>query len=157
MTSAITVRKRVAITGLGLVEGIANLPQLLLHPLALALAAGTVILAIHSSSGLAWCQTATCWSSYVHVAAFTYGVFLLVAIVGGLLGSVVLALSFGLNWRLAVQSLVSRVLVSYSPLNPADAYFRGVSELPLGLLLHSQIYRSKSAMAEISNWLKLIR
>lgn len=148
-----------AITLLGLFEGIANLPQLLLHPigLALALMASGVILYAHP--GPVWCAVDfTCWSVLVQQVSQVFVGWLVLALAGGIVGTFVVSVMFGLSLRLSIESLVSRVLVSYVPLRPANAHFRAVSDIALSWvnplqLFHSQIYRSPRTATEICTWL----
>lgn len=145
-----------AITFLGLGEGIANLPQLLLHPVALVLACGLSALVAWYTGKLGACVSDSgCWLGLVSVLFFAW---VAMALAGGLLGALVVTLLFGLPPLQILHTLVSRVLVSYVPLRPANAVFRGISGLDLQWgnplqLFHSAIYRSEQTIEEICTWL----
>lgn len=149
-----------AITFLGLGEGISNLPQLLLHPLALALFVVVGLFVLRTSGGLTWCaDVTTCWNKQVATISTLFLLWMVLALLGGILGSLSVALLFGLSPKQTFETLVSRVLVSYAPLRPAQSYFRGISELSLKWgsplqLFHSRIYESPQTPKEICEWLR---
>lgn len=149
-----------AITFLGLGEGIANLPQLFLHPIALILAATTTAFLLYIGGDLGWCGTRwPCWDAQLASVTLHFVLWVGTALLGGLIGNGCVAALFGLSFRHAFAALVSRVLVSYIPLRPARSTFRGISELgirwgnPLQLF-HSAIFKSPETFEEISAWLK---
>ncbi len=146
-----------AITLLGLGEGIANLPQLLFHPAALGVAVVGAAICLGTRPWTQMCPTDwSCWAVGSLAVGMTLASWIAVAIVGGLIGSVVLTVLFGLNWKMFVESLVTRVLVTYTPLAPADTAFRAIADpdikwSPKGLM-HSRIYRSRAAVGEMCEW-----
>jgi pimeloyl-ACP methyl ester carboxylesterase len=147
-----------AITLLGLLEGIANLPQLLFHPVAfgfaLLLNAGLLL----AKPGVQFCvYEPTCWATGALSIGIALVAWIAVAITGGLLGSLATAVLFGLSRDMLVESLVSRVLVTYTPLKPANSSFRAIVDLETrwspAQLLHSRIYQSKAAVGEMCEWI----
>jgi hypothetical protein len=151
-----------AITFLGLLEGVSNLPQLLLHPLFVAPIAATVPVLLFFTGHREFCSADLyCWASNAYLLSCVLALWVLVALTGGLLGSLVVKIAFGLPTRGILENLLSRVLVSYAPLRPADVYFRGITEIthkwftPFQLL-HSQIYRSPQTFSEIGKWLTFV-
>ena len=151
-----------AITFLGLLEGVSNLPQLLLHPLFVVPIAAAAPALLYFTGHHTFCSSDIyCWASNLYLTACVLGLWVLIAITGGLLGSIIVKIAFGLPSRGILENLLSRVLVSYAPLRPADVYFRGITEishkwLTPFQLLHSQIYRSPQTFTEIGKWLRFI-
>jgi pimeloyl-ACP methyl ester carboxylesterase len=149
-----------AITFLGLVEGFANLPQLLLHPLFLVLLALFTPSILWTTGHREFCGADIfCWISNLYLFVAILAAWVGTAISGGILGSLVVKFAFGLPLSAVVENMLSRVLVSYIPLRPAEAYFRGITEikhkwLSPFQLLHSQIYRSPQTFKEIQKWLE---
>lgn len=148
-----------AITFLGLGEGIANLPQLLLHPVSMALFWISALLLLLLFGGWTWCgNDFACWEPQVGTLSVLFIMWLGLALVGGVAGTLLMTLMFGLSARQALRTLVSRVLVSYVPLRPAKSHFRGISDLPIKWrpiqLFHSGIYESLQTVDEICVWLK---
>ena len=148
-----------AITFLGLGEGIANLPQLLFHPVALLIAIASTATALILTADVRLCpKDLACWAS----GSLAIGIGLIgwisIALVGGVLGSLSVAWLFGLDRKMFLESLVSRVLVSYVPLKPANTCFRAIVDLQTHWtptqLLHSRIYQSKEAVMEMCGWIK---
>ncbi len=148
-----------AITFLGLLEGIANLPQLLLHPIGIvALSLGLTLYMLLTGHTDFCAADLACWASNLYLFTCSLVTWVAIALLGGFIGSVIVVIAFGLPSRGLVENLLSRVLVSYVPLQSAETYFRGISEVkhkwlsPLQLL-HSQIYRSEQTFGEIRAWL----
>ena len=149
-----------AITFLGLGEGIANLPQLFLHPVALIIVALICVFVLHSGGDLRWCgNDKVCEVRQLASVSVVFIMWVMTALGGGILGAAAVALLFGLGLGDACRALVSRVLVSYVPLKPAECLFRGISGLNLGWgnplqLMHSAIYRSSDTTKAIAEWLR---
>lgn len=146
-----------AITALGLTEGVANLPQLLTNPIAIVVTSIWIALAIwYSGLDIGHWQEAKFWMTQTRVAATAYALWLVVAFLGAIVGCIVVSAAFGLSRKEMFENLVSRVLVSYVPLHPADSSFRAIAEKGIKMqvdLLHSTIYRSELTFKEIGRWL----
>jgi hypothetical protein len=112
-----------AVTLLGLGEGIANLPQLMLHPWALVLAISWGIARILPGPKILCHGDMYCWNQEVYIVARRFAQWISWAIAGGFAGSLVITLLFGLPIVSALSIMVKRVLGSYVPLRPANAYF----------------------------------
>jgi len=147
-----------AITLLGLGEGIANFPQLLFHPVALTIAVISTALFLLFHHNTYFCPgDLQCWVT----GGLATGVGLIrwigFAMFGGLLGSLGISFLFGLSRRMFWESLVSRVLVTYTPLKPADVSFRAIVDVrakwSFAQILHSRIYESEVAIEELCNWI----
>ncbi len=146
-----------AITLLGLGEGLANLPQLMLHPLAL----GCMILVASGAQlfhqGTAWCPLqADCWAASALVVGLSLSGWVGIALLAGVASSAAVTWIFGLSWRQFLETMATRVLVSYVPLQPANALFRAVSDYetrwsPMQLF-HSRIYRAEATVDDIASW-----
>ena len=148
-----------AITLLGLGEGIANLPQLMLHPIGLAIAIVSSVLNLWLNDQVYFCpNNLTCWISGSITVGTDIMVWLFAATTGGILGCVLVTWLFGLNFKMFIESFISRVLVSYVPLKPANTFFRALVDIQspwsFNQLLHSKIYQSHVVIEEICNWLK---
>ena len=148
-----------AITFLGLGEGIANFPQLLFHPIAFGLLLVGIFSLLLFDGNRSLCgMDLNCWTTQLMSIAFGLALWVALAVLGGLLGTLTIALMFGLDARMFIESFASRVLVTYVPLQPARTHFRAIVDTktpwrPIQLL-HSQIYRSKRTIDEICSWIR---
>jgi pimeloyl-ACP methyl ester carboxylesterase len=151
-----------AITLLGLFEGISNLPQLFLHPLAFAF---ILVFGLYFwyTNDYPLCGGLDNYKCLIEQAVITFSVtvvnWLTIGLACGLLGAFVMWIIFGLPIRKVLRTLVTRILVSYTPLNPSETHFRGIVELPSSisnytLLFHSAIYESPQTVKEICKWLQ---
>jgi hypothetical protein len=141
-------------------EGVANLPQLLFHPSAFLLLFLLWVALLGFDHQLEWCRlSSACWLPQLTGAAVLLAAWLLLATLGGLAGTLLIVVLFGLSFSLLVESMVSRILVTYTPLKPANTHFRGIVDVsakwsPIQLF-HSQIYRSRTTVREIAEWMAL--
>lgn len=148
-----------ALTLLGLGEGIANLPQLMLHPWALVLALSLGVTRILAGTQILCRGDIYCWNQVFYTVARRFAQWITSAIAGGFVGSLIITLLFGLPLISALSIMVKRVLVSYVPLRPANSYFMSISDLSFSWknpmqLLHSRIYWSKETFTEICTWVR---
>lgn len=157
-----------AITVLGLVEGVANLPQLVFfHPFMLGLLSVPAIYLLLAFGQLPLCSSGECWTRLLAAATHAYAYMFLgsvtFAMVAGILGALFLTFVFGLSPLQTIQTVVARVLVSYTPLADADSYFRAVSleafswknigpSLQNLSLRHWMIYRLRETTRNIAEW-----
>jgi pimeloyl-ACP methyl ester carboxylesterase len=147
-----------AITFLGFFEGVANFPQLLFHPVALLVAISTTAAFLGLHPEVRFCPNElACWTSGTLAVGIGLAAWTAIALFGGVLGSLLISWIFGLDRRMFLESLVSRVLVSYVPLKPANSSFRAIVDMQShwtpAQLLHSRIYQSKSAIDEMCQWI----
>lgn len=144
-----------AITSLGLGEGLSNLPQLLLHPFALVAAIVVGVTVCLTNLPLPPSRADRIWQ--LDFAAELFTAWAGFALLMGLMGAFVLTLLFGLHISDLFRTLVSRTLVSYTPLRPAETYFRCIYSVPFPRhpihLFHSAIYRSQDTVRFICSWL----
>lgn len=151
-----------AITALGLIEGVANFPQLLFHPICIGLLLVSVFfLLMHGGYASICGLNFSCWiiAPYLFMTLLIHVAFL--AIAGGLVGSCIVNFFFGQSKRGIIMNMISRVLVTYAPLRPADVHFRGISEIKHRWLwpfhsLHSQIYFSEQTYVEMEKWISYV-
>lgn len=148
-----------AITFLGLGEGISNLPQLFLHPLALLFATIAAIFLFYSQDHL-FCSERSCWHWELNTIAELFTIWVGIASLAGIFGASAVTFMFGLPRHHVLKTLVSRVLVSYTPLLPAHSFFRGINSFPIWrflrhptLLFHSAIFWSPQTFEAIREWL----
>jgi hypothetical protein len=146
-----------AITALGLIEGLANLPQILLHPFAIFVALVGVLVAMFFGPVKELTDVVALGVALLQVAAFVTGAWIVFAVLTAVLASISVVLCFGMPLKTALDNLISRVLVSYIPLGPANADFRGLYDIRSSWwprLYHSDIYRSEQTFYEIGEWLR---
>lgn len=142
-----------AITLLGFLEGVSNLPQLFLHPFAL-------LIVTFLTFCFVW-MGGYHWQQQIIVAASAFGTWVAIALLCGFLGTCLVTIAFGLSILQALKALVARILVSYTPLRPVQCFFQPITKLkvftsPLRLF-HSQIFDSPQTIPTISKWLAQMR
>lgn len=142
-------------TLMGYADGVANLPQILLHPLGAVLLGTLLSWSLFASGYTAICSELACVSTFLVFLSIIVAWWLFVALVGGGIGAAVLLVTFGLTLRQCAESMASRLLVSFVPLGPANAVFR-----PLRIhkfFSHSAAYRRPETINEIITWLMWVR
>lgn len=147
-----------AIAALSVWEGLANLAQFLLHPLALVFAVGIGAAWVFLPENVAFCpRDVHCWATGAIATGSALLVWLTAAIIFSVASSLLVSLAFGKNWTHVLEASVSRVLVSYVPLQPANASFRGVVDTDVPWwsikLFHSRIDNSPAAVECAVDWL----
>lgn len=154
-----------AFGGLGLLEGLVELPHALLHPVSIIL----VFVATTLMVGLNWLSPMVIsnptdrrggwldlWSGALSTGLLYTDLVIAVALVGSVVvGSAVRSFSLGLGARHVLQraDLASRSTVSLVPLNARDVTFVEIREGEnWGWLSHSAIYDDKAVVQEIWRW-----
>lgn len=148
-----------AITLLGLLEGIANLPQMLFHPVAVAISAAVIALLLLLTPELTFCpKEPACYFGGAVLVGTHLVLWMYAAVASSVAGTAIVSYLFGLSRKQWIEALVSRTLVSYAPLLPSVATFRALTELRVSYaplkLIHSQIYESPVVFEEIRHWIK---
>lgn len=148
-----------AITILGLLEGIANLPQMLFHPLAVTVSAGAISGILVLQPGLVFCpKDPACYFGGAVLVGVHLVLWMYIAVASSVTGTAIISYLFGLSWKQWVEALVARTLVSYAPLLPSVATFRALTDLRVShapfQLIHSRIYESPVVFEEIRRWIE---
>lgn len=146
-----------AITFLGLGEGLANLPQLMLHPVTVAVVGLAAVVRLLAVEEVSWCPLEpACWTVAPLAIGLVVSMWIGLAIVLGMLSSLAVLWIFGLSPLQFVKTMVTRVLVSYVPLRPANAEFRAVADYDVKWwslqLFHSRIHSSEAAIRDLCGW-----
>lgn len=138
-------------TLMGLADGIANLPQLLMHPIGLGALIVITFCQLWSNGTLSQLDSVPGLASAALVFAVWLSLWLTAALAGGLIGARIITVAFGLSAKQILETFVSRVIVSFVPLLPARAHFRALAG-KASLLLHSEPYKDPKVADEICCW-----